>query len=234
MIQNPLCYNPAFSHFLALSQHSSTQQTSSSGSECESPSPPISHHTNKSFTIDAILGLHSSINNNNNNECKTDTALDFSSSGYRKTAISEEKLLSPSSDLKCKKLSPSSCSSSSSKSKRVRTIFTPEQLERLEAEFERQQYMVGPERLYLAHTLNLTEAQVKVWFQNRRIKWRKQHLEFQQQRLAAIKQSQLNQQQENLHQQSSDQHHTSQHQYLFQQGEIAVDSDNDSDVNPYD
>ena len=32
------------------------------------------------------------------------------------------------------------------KSKRVRTIFTPEQLERLEAEFERQQYMVGTER----------------------------------------------------------------------------------------
>lgn len=48
----------------------------------------------------------------------------------------------------------------SCKSKRVRTIFTPEQLERLEAEFERQQYMVGPERLYLAHTLQLTEAQV--------------------------------------------------------------------------
>lgn len=46
------------------------------------------------------------------------------------------------------------------KSKRIRTIFTPEQLERLEAEFERQQYMVGPERLYLAHTLQLTEAQV--------------------------------------------------------------------------
>lgn len=50
---------------------------------------------------------------------------------------------------------------SSLKSKRVRTIFTPEQLERLEAEFERQQYMVGPERLYLAHTLQLTEAQVR-------------------------------------------------------------------------
>ncbi|CAG9789717.1 unnamed protein product [Diatraea saccharalis] len=55
---------------------------------------------------------------------------------------------------------PISCSNSSSgRSKRIRTIFTPEQLERLEAEFERQQYMVGPERLYLAHALQLTEAQ---------------------------------------------------------------------------
>uniref|UniRef100_A0A1B0DF16 Uncharacterized protein n=2 Tax=Phlebotomus papatasi TaxID=29031 RepID=A0A1B0DF16_PHLPP len=78
------------------------------------------------------------------------------------------------------------------KSKRVRTIFTPEQLERLEAEFERQQYMVGPERLYLAHTLQLTEAQVKVWFQNRRIKWRKHHLELTQQRLAILRQRQIN------------------------------------------
>ncbi|XP_046975656.1 homeobox protein not2-like [Vanessa cardui] len=78
------------------------------------------------------------------------------------------------------------CSSNSGRSKRIRTIFTPEQLERLEAEFERQQYMVGPERLYLAHALQLTEAQVKVWFQNRRIKWRKHHLEVTQQRLALM------------------------------------------------
>ncbi|XP_011189034.2 alpha-protein kinase 1 [Zeugodacus cucurbitae] len=87
--------------------------------------------------------------------------------------------------------SESNAKKSSMKNKRVRTIFTPEQLERLEAEFERQQYMVGPERLYLAHTLQLTEAQVKVWFQNRRIKWRKHHLEITQQRLALLRQTQL-------------------------------------------
>uniref|UniRef100_H2YXD7 Homeobox domain-containing protein n=1 Tax=Ciona savignyi TaxID=51511 RepID=H2YXD7_CIOSA len=58
--------------------------------------------------------------------------------------------------------------------KRIRTIFTPEQLEKLESEFGRQHYMVGSERYYLARQLKLNEAQVKVWFQNRRIKWRKQ------------------------------------------------------------
>lgn len=77
----------------------------------------------------------------------------------------------------------SSCSGGGGKLKRVRTIFTAEQLERLEGEFARQQYMVGPERLYLAHALRLTEAQVKVWFQNRRIKWRKHHHEQQSQRV---------------------------------------------------
>jgi len=51
--------------------------------------------------------------------------------------------------------------SRSGKAKRVRTIFTPEQLEKLESEFERQQYMVGTERSYLADSLDLTEAQVK-------------------------------------------------------------------------
>ncbi|CAI9733129.1 serine serine/threonine-protein kinase dyrk1 [Octopus vulgaris] len=68
-------------------------------------------------------------------------------------------------------------SSPSKGCKRVRTIFTPEQLERLEYEFSRQQYMVGTERYYLAGKLDLTEVQVKVWFQNRRIKMRKQQQE---------------------------------------------------------
>ena len=50
---------------------------------------------------------------------------------------------------------------SSPRAKRVRTIFSAEQLERLEAEFARQQYMVGPERLILAASLRLSESQVR-------------------------------------------------------------------------
>nr|XP_039271933.1 homeobox protein Hox-D12-like [Styela clava] len=58
------------------------------------------------------------------------------------------------------------------KTKRARTVFTQKQLERLEAEFNNQQYMVGNERRALSKKLRLTDAQVKVWFQNRRIKYR--------------------------------------------------------------
>ncbi|XP_046658461.1 homeobox protein ceh-30-like [Homalodisca vitripennis] len=163
MMQNPLLGYKPLQFLGAPMLLMAGGAPSSSGSDSGSPSPPVT--PGKSFTIDAILGLHNN---------STNSAIDYSS-----RSIAEDK--------------SGDCTSGgrkSGKSKRVRTIFTPEQLERLEAEFERQQYMVGPERLYLAHALQLTEAQVKVWFQNRRIKWRKQHLELQQQRLAALKQQQ--------------------------------------------
>ena len=62
------------------------------------------------------------------------------------------------------------------KKRRKRTIFTSDQLKRLESAFDRQQYLVGTERERLARDLNLSETQVKIWFQNRRIKWRKENL----------------------------------------------------------
>ncbi|XP_056148337.1 ventral anterior homeobox 1 [Lampris incognitus] len=57
--------------------------------------------------------------------------------------------------------------------KRTRTSFTAEQLYRLEMEFQRCQYVVGRERTELARQLSLSETQVKVWFQNRRTKQKK-------------------------------------------------------------
>ncbi|XP_015794967.1 homeobox protein ANF-1-like [Tetranychus urticae] len=59
------------------------------------------------------------------------------------------------------------------KRKRVRTIFTQFQLDVLETVFKTNQYMVGRERKILASQLGLTDGQIKVWFQNRRIKSRK-------------------------------------------------------------
>ncbi|XP_051830229.1 homeobox protein notochord-like [Antechinus flavipes] len=61
--------------------------------------------------------------------------------------------------------------------KRSRTVFSAEQLDELEKAFLKQPYLVGMERTQLAKQLHLSETQVKVWFQNRRIKGRKQSLE---------------------------------------------------------
>nr|AAF76327.1 homeoprotein [Branchiostoma floridae] len=63
------------------------------------------------------------------------------------------------------------------KPKRVRTAFTPTQLLRLEHAFEKNHYVVGQERKQLAQQLTLSETQVKVWFQNRRTKYKRDQQE---------------------------------------------------------
>ncbi|XP_016971415.2 homeobox protein H2.0 [Drosophila rhopaloa] len=65
-------------------------------------------------------------------------------------------------------------SSNSGKRKRSwsRAVFTNLQRKGLEIQFQQQKYITKPDRRKLAARLNLTDAQVKVWFQNRRMKWR--------------------------------------------------------------
>ncbi|BET01070.1 Homeobox domain [Nesidiocoris tenuis] len=53
-----------------------------------------------------------------------------------------------------------------------RAVFSNLQRKGLERRFQMQQYITKPDRRQLAATLGLTDAQVKVWFQNRRMKWR--------------------------------------------------------------
>ncbi|XP_015277679.1 PREDICTED: NK1 transcription factor-related protein 2 [Gekko japonicus] len=65
--------------------------------------------------------------------------------------------------------------SSCAKPRRARTAFTYEQLVALENKFRATRYLSVCERLNLALSLSLTETQVKIWFQNRRTKWKKQN-----------------------------------------------------------
>ncbi|NWW97582.1 NKX31 protein, partial [Caloenas nicobarica] len=60
--------------------------------------------------------------------------------------------------------------------KRSRAAFSHTQVLELERKFSRQKYLSAPERAHLAKNLQLTETQVKIWFQNRRYKTKRKQV----------------------------------------------------------
>jgi homeobox protein Nkx-5 len=58
--------------------------------------------------------------------------------------------------------------------KKTRTVFSRTQVYQLETTFDMKRYLSSSERAALAVQLHLTETQVKIWFQNRRNKWKRQ------------------------------------------------------------
>ena len=58
--------------------------------------------------------------------------------------------------------------------RRPRVLFSQAQIYELERRFTQQRYLSAPDREQLASVLKLTSQQVKIWFQNRRYKMKRQ------------------------------------------------------------
>uniref|UniRef100_A0A672Z413 Ventrally expressed dharma/bozozok antagonist n=1 Tax=Sphaeramia orbicularis TaxID=375764 RepID=A0A672Z413_9TELE len=128
--------------------------------------PAQEQHINRSQSLEAYGHPRS---NMNLLQHRTPHTADFSSGTEEETSGYESEeghLLSPSAPADCASTSPPSPPSG----RRPRTAFTAEQISSLERAFKRNAYLGTQDKTELCKKLNLSDKQIRNWFQNRRMK----------------------------------------------------------------
>ncbi|XP_075885842.1 homeobox protein pnx [Nelusetta ayraudi] len=123
---------------------------------------PLSHRT--SFSVEDIL-----------DPTKFTRRLNRSAAAAGASATDEPKDLPPGDESRATDVDAKHRGASEAqRRRRIRTAFTLEQQQTLERSFQRCHYLSVLERHTIASALRLSETQVKIWFQNRRTKWKKE------------------------------------------------------------